>query len=801
MNAESLYAALERYIVAAGRDPAQASRHDWYEATAALVRSLVASRWVESRREQTAWHSKRVCYLSMEFLLGRLLRDSLRNLGILDVCCAALAKAGHSLEDVEAEEADPGLGSGGLGRLAACLMDSLATVGIPAYGYGMRFELGLFSQMIRDGWQHEQPDRWLSRDYAWEFDRPELTYRITSGARDGASDVLAHAFDIPVLGYASDCVNTLRLWWSEAANDFDSTRFQDGDHIGALSQRVDGRNLTRVLYPNDGNDAGRRLRFRQEHFFVSASVQDILAQYCASHGSLDQLPEKVAIQINDTHPALVIPELMRLLVDCHGLPWERAWDITRNTVTYTNHTLMPEALETWPVHFFESMLPRHLDIIYRINHDFLSDVRQRHPGDSELARRLSLVGEHGERHVRMAHLSFVGSRRINGVSEVHTDLMRRTLFADLLRAQPGKVVNVTNGVTPRRWLADTNPNLAALITSRIGNGWMTDAEELQKLVPHADDPEFRRMFRAIKATNKRRLAQHVATRCGVSVSSDSLFDVHVKRIHEYKRQLLKLLHGVALYDRIRRGHGAGQLPRTVLFAGKAAPGYAMAKLIIKLINDVADKVNRDPAVGDLLKVVFLPNYGVSEAQIIIPAADLSEQISLAGTEASGTGNMKFALNGALTIGTMDGANIEIAGAVGPENFFAFGMTVEEIETLRAAGYSPRHVYSNNEELRHAIDLIADGFFSPEEPRRFAAIVDSLLGHDPYCLLADFGFYIARQAEVERAYRDIESWSRRAILNVARIGYLSSDRAIRDYARQVWECMPSHRATQMSLVGA
>jgi starch phosphorylase len=784
-----VYAGLERCLLATtGKAPDKATGRDWFLATAMLAREMLAPQWAASRQIQDAWHTKRVYYLSMEFLLGRLLADALRNLGIYEACRAALARTGHRIEDIEDEEVDQGLGNGGLGRLAACLMDSLATLGIAAYGYGIRFEYGLFAQSIHEGWQVEKPDLWLRHGNPWEFPRTDLVYRVPFGRNHegaGRDDVYAVAHDLPISGFGSGCVNTLRLWSAKPRQEFDTSRFNEGDHLRAFENRTDTENLTRVLYPDDSTEAGRRLRLKQEHFFVSASMQDILVQYCAAHDSFDQLPEKVSIQINDTHPALVVAELMRLLVDVHDVDWDKAWDLTRRTVSYTNHTLMPEALETWPVRFFEDLLPRHLDIIYRLNLEFLQDVERRHPGDGALLQRLSLIDDHGDRRVRMAHLAFVGSHTINGVSAVHTELMKKTVFADFHRLFPNKIVNVTNGVTPRRWLGTGNPALAALISSRIGPSWQGDLDQLERLAEHADDPEFRAQFRAIKYDNKRRLAAHAQKRLGITPSVESLFDIHVKRIHEYKRQLLKLLHVITLYNRIREGRAAQTLPRTVVFAGKAAPGYAMAKLIVKLMHDVANRINHDPAVGDRLKLLFLPNYGVSEAQIIIPAAELSEQISMAGTEASGTSNMKFALNGALTVGTLDGANIEISQAVGLENFFAFGLTVDGIDRLMAQGYDPRVVYEHNGELRKALDMIADGFFSADEPARFKPIVDSLLYSDRFLVLADYEAYASCQSGIEVLYRNRDAWTRHAILNVARIGRLSSDRAIREYATTIW----------------
>jgi starch phosphorylase len=799
---------LERYLLqATGIEPESAEPQHWLYATAALARSLVLDKWADARRRKEKQGAKEVCYLSMEFLIGRLLMDTLRSLGIHEVCSESLAEAGCSIEEVAELEADAGLGNGGLGRLAACLLDSTAAVGIPAYGYGIRYEFGMFSQRIDEGWQNEEAEHWLRFGGPWEFPRPDLTYpvkfygqvvreTIDGVIRDrwtGTNDVLATAFDVPVPGYRSDTVNTLRLWSARAPRELDLRRFNEGDHLGAVGDKAHWESLTRVLYPHDGTPAGRELRFKQEYFFVSASLQDILARLKRQKRSLRELPSLIALQINDTHPAMAVPELLRLLMDDHGLAWEEAWDLTRRTISYTNHTLMPEALETWPLHFFETLLPRHLQIIYRINDLFLKDVAACHPHDGDLLRRVSLIDEHGERRVRMANLAFIGSHHVNGVSKIHTSLMRQTVFADLDRLLPGKIVNVTNGVAPRRWLAQVNPELSRLTTSRIGDGWMSDLDQLEGLAAFAADAEFQNAFRAAKLESKRQLAVSIQENVGVQVAPAAMFDVQIKRIHEYKRQLLKLLHAVVLYNRIRRDPQAGHSQRAIIFAGKAASGYAMAKLIIKLINDVAKTVNSDPLVGDRLKLLFLPNYGVSLAERIIPAADLSEQISTAGTEASGTGNMKMALNGALTVGTLDGANIEIRDAVGPENFFAFGLTTTGVADLKAAGYDPIAYIRQNPELQLALDMIGNGFFSRDHRSLFQPVIQSLTtGGDHYYLMADFAPYLAIQSEIEALYADKAEWTRRAILNVARTGQFSSDRAIGDYSRDIWATKPVGR---------
>jgi glycogen phosphorylase len=795
---------LEKHLLhVTGLDPDGSEPRHWLYATAALARDLIVEQWAETRRRKEQQGAKEVCYFSMEFLIGRLLTDTLRNLGIYDLCREALAEAGVSLETVAEEEVDAALGNGGLGRLAACLLESTATTGIPAYGYGIRYEFGMFAQRIEGGWQHEEPDVWLRLGAPWEFPRPDLTYpvrfygRVSDSNGDGAggdpwldaSHVLATAFDVPVPGFGSGIVNTLRLWSARAPRELDLRRFNEGDHLGAVGDKIHWESLTRVLYPHDGTAAGRELRFKQEYFFVSASLQDMLARLKRQKRSFDELPRFAAVQINDTHPALAVAELMRLLVDVHGFDWDRAWMLTQRVIAYTNHTLMPEALETWPLGYFETMLPRHLQIIYRINDDMLKKVGARHNGDLELLRRVSFIDEHGERRVRMANLAFVGSHRVNGVSKLHSGLMQETVFADLNRLFPGRIVNVTNGVAPRRWLHDSNPALSQLVSSQIGTGWIRDLSQLERLAPRAGDAAFREQFWQAKRANKVRLAAFVQVHCGIRIDPDSLFDVQIKRIHEYKRQLLKLLHVVAAYNRIRSRPGAASLPRTVIFAGKAAPGYAMAKLIIKLINDVAKVVNDDPLVGDRLKVVFLPNYNVSLAERIIPAADLSEQISTAGMEASGTGNMKLALNGALTIGTLDGANIEIRDAVGEENFFTFGLTSAEVARLKADGYGPLDHGRRCPELMQALDLIGSGVFSPGEPALYEPITKSLTTTDHFLVMADFAAYVAAQAEVEALYTDRDEWTRRAILNVARMGPFSSDRAVDDYARTIWMAGP------------
>jgi starch phosphorylase len=807
MSAEPL--SLARYVRSlTGRAPQAARPEDWLAAIAAALREHVMTQWAGGGRQLRPAGGKRVYYLSMEFLPGRVLLHALMNLGLTDSCRRSLAEHGVDLDEIAELEVEPALGNGGLGRLAACLLDSMANLGLSACGYGIRYGCGLFSQQIEDGWQVERPDIWLDTGNSWELPRRDVLYRVRfggrvaerSGAGPGRRDwvdteeVLATAYDLPVPGFRSQRLSNLRLWAPRAAHEFDLKSFNDGDHGAAFSRKNAIESLSQVLYPGDATLSGRELRFKQEFFFVSASIQDILRRFRRRHDVFDGLPDEIAIQINDTHPSLAIAELMRLLVDDHGCDWDRAWHITRHCFAYTNHTLMPEALEVWPVRFFETLLPRHLQIIYDINDWHLRRAAARRPGDGALLRRVSLVNEDGERAIRMAHLAVVGSHKVNGVSKMHTSLMRQTIFADLHELDPGKIVNVTNGITFRRWLHQANPDLTRLIIARIGEQWLTAPETLAKLAPHAEDPALRAAFRSVKRDRKRRLAELIARECNIAVDVDSLFDVQVKRIHEYKRQLLNLLHVVALYRRLRDGRAPGAVPRTVIFAGKAAPGYAMAKLTVKLIHDVAKVVNGDPAMAGRLKLVFIPDYGVGKAQKIIPAADLSEQISTAGYEASGTGNMKLALNGALTIGTLDGANIEIRDAVGEENFFVFGADAADVARLRAGRYDPAAFYHGDPELKGAVDLIASGHFSPAQPDLFKPVVDALLHSDPYLVLADFSSYRRCQERVEALYRDSEEWSRRAILNVARVGEFSSDRAVEQYMALVWNMdPPPHRA--------
>ena len=794
-------ALVNRLIYSIGKDPLDTQERDWFLALAHVVRDQLTAKWMESMRNYYLQDAKRVYYLSMEFLIGRSLDNALLNLGCREEFARAAENLGLRLEDLGQHEEEAALGNGGLGRLAACFLDSLATLHLPGFGYGIRYDYGIFSQAIENGWQVEHPDTWLRYGNPWEFARPELLYRVrfeggTEEYRDDrgrarhrwtdTQDVMAMAYDLPVPGYGGGTVNNLRLWSAKATRDFDLRYFNEGNYIKAVEEKTRSENLSKVLYPDDTTQMGRELRLKQEYFFVSASLEDILAHFSIDPRPFDELPNEVAIQLNDTHPAIAIPELMRVLVDDHGLDWDRAFGITVRTFAYTNHTLLPEALETWPVRLFERLLPRHLQIIYEINQRFLAEMSRRFPGDMDMLRRVSLIDENDGKRVRMSHLAIVGSHKVNGVAKLHTELMTSTIFRDFARIFPDRFVNITNGITPRRWLNQANRPLSELVTETVGSGWVADLSRLEELVPWAEDAEFRRRFRAAKLANKRRLAERIGKWTGIAIDPESLLDVQIKRIHEYKRQLLNVLHVVTRYNRLRDNPAAPWVPRTVIFGGKAAPGYRAAKLIVKLINDVAAVVNRDPAAQGRLRVVFVPDYNVSRAMELIPAVELSEQISTAGTEASGTGNMKMALNGALTIGTLDGANIEIREEVGPDNIFIFGLTAGELQALRQRGYNPWDCYHADAELQRALNMIASGEFSPDEPNRFRPLVDFLLaGGDRYAVLADYASYVACQETVDTLYGDEEAWTRKAILNVARSGRFSSDRAIREYARLIW----------------
>ncbi|HEY4158330.1 MAG TPA: glycogen/starch/alpha-glucan phosphorylase [Polyangiaceae bacterium] len=784
-----------------GKHPNAATRLDHFVSTARLARDRMFDRWTRTWHRRERQQPKIVYYLSMEYLLGRLLEDGLVNLGVLEETREALASLGIDLEQVLEQEPDAGLGNGGLGRLAACFLDSMATLGIAGMGYGLRYDYGIFRQDIVGGMQQESPDQWLQYGSPWEIARPERMYKVAFGGRviqyTGSSgrlvhewvdtqDVQAMAYDIPVPGYKNLVVNTLRLWSAKATRDFDITWFNRGDYIKSVEEKSSTENISRVLYPNDQQPAGKELRLKQEYFLVSATLQDVLGRHVRYHADLYNLHEQAIFQMNDTHPALAVAELMRLLVDVHAMPWDHAWSLVKRCCAYTNHTILPEALERWPVWLMERVLPRHLQIIYEINAAFLQDAKKRFPGDDERLRRMSIIEEGGEKRVRMANLAVIGSTRVNGVSALHSHLLREHLFHDFYELEGAKFCNQTNGVTPRRWLLKCNPKLAALITNRIGIGWETNLDQLERLAPFASDPEFQTEWQVIKQGNKERLASALRRRYQIELDPTHLIDAQVKRIHEYKRQLLNVLHIVSLYLSYRTKAPFDVTPRTFLFAGKAAPGYDMAKRIIHLINSVAAAINADVNVRQHLRVLFVPNYSVSLAEVIIPASDVSEQISTAGTEASGTGNMKFAMNGALTVGTLDGANIEIKDAVGEANMFLFGLTAEQVASSRETGYDPQQLYYAEPLLRGALDAVSSGMFSPDEPGRFKPVVDSLLyGGDPYMVLADFLSYVHCQRSVEAAYHDQAGWTRRAILNVAHMGTFSSDRTISSYARDIW----------------
>lgn len=791
-----------KLMYAVGKDPVAASQDDWLAATALAVRDQLVERWMATTRASYAQDVKRVYYLSMEFLIGRTFTNALLAVDLYDTVKAALADFDIDVSALAEREPDAALGNGGLGRLAACFLDSMATLGVPGMGYGIRYEYGMFRQRIIDGQQVETPDYWLTRGNPWEFQRPEVKYRVRFGGHVegrqaygtakwvGTHDVLAIAYDTIIPGYGTQATNTLRLWSARATEEIDLSAFNRGNYFEAVETKNHSENVSRVLYPDDSTLSGKELRLHQEYFFCSASVQDLVRRYLRTHTGFDQLHEKVSIHLNDTHPVLAVPELMRLLVDEYDVGWDDAWAQTQKVFSYTNHTLMHEALETWPVEMLGRVLPRHLQIIFDINARFLGEVAAQVGQDTDLMRRLSLVDESGERRVRMAYLAVLASHSVNGVSALHSELMKQSIFADFARLFPERFNNKTNGVTPRRWLAQANPPLAALLDKRIGRGWRRDLSQLEALKPMAEQPTFVRAFRHAKRENKLRLANWIEQHMGVVVDTDAMFDVQVKRIHEYKRQLLNVLHVVTRYHRILDDPHGHHVPRVVIFAGKAASAYFTAKQVIRLINDVAAVINADERVGKLLKVVFLPNYSVSLAEIIMPAADLSEQISTAGTEASGTGNMKFGINGALTIGTLDGANVEMKENVGDDNIFIFGNTTPQVAEIRAKGYRPREFYEGDAELKRTLDAIQSGAFSPGEPGRYQGLFDTLVNWgDHYLLLADYAAYVAKQAEVDALYRDADAWARKAILNVAGMGVFSSDRTIAEYAHDIWRTRP------------
>ncbi len=788
-----------------GKRPEKASDLDKYQALALSIRDMMMQRWIATKDEYEDRNPRTVYYISLEFLMGRTLGNAMINLDLYDAACDALKELGLSVDALRDEEVDAGLGNGGLGRLAACFLDSMATMELPSYGYGIRYDYGIFKQIIQNGYQVEEPDNWLSRGNPWELRRPELARVIHFGGRVtrhpddknpyrrkwvDTQDVLAMPYDTPIPGYRNNTVNTLRLWSAESLYGFNLTKFNQGDYISANLESAMDKNITRVLYPNDNNYEGKELRLKQQYFLVSATLQDIISRMKFYGADLHQLSRDAVIQLNDTHPALAIPELMRLLIDVENFSWDEAWEITTHTFNYTNHTLMSEALEKWSTSLLGNLLPRHLEIIYEINFRFLRNVSTRYIGDNDRLARMSLIQETPEKMVRMAYMCVAASEHVNGVAALHTELLKQGLFRDFHDFFPEKFVNVTNGITPRRWLKKANPLLSGLIDRKIGPGWVKNLDDLEKLTAFADDKKFLKEVANAKRENKLRLAACIEAETGIKVNPDSIFDVQVKRLHEYKRQLLNILHAITLYLRIKDNPSAPFTPRTILFGAKSAPGYYMAKLIIKLINAVADVINQDPEIGDKLKVIFLPNYRVSLAEKIIPAADLSEQISLAGTEASGTSNMKFALNGALTIGTLDGANIEIRDAVGSDNLFIFGMNVEEVNELRAKGYKPWDFIHRNPLLERALGLIRDNFFSPGERDLFRPILDNL-DMDPYMCCADFESYAAVQDEIAELYRDQDEWQKKCLINTARMGTFSSDRSIREYAEKIWKITPLH----------
>ena len=795
------HAFLDNLFFMQGKFPALASKMDYYMALAFTVRDRLLHRWISTAAAYTKLGSRTVCYLSAEFLMGPHLGNNLVNLGIYDRIKEVINELGLNFDELLAQEDEPGLGNGGLGRLAACFIDSLAALEIPALGYGIRYEFGIFEQSIVDGWQVEKTDKWLRFGNPWEIARPEWAQEVKLGGHTETYKdefdrlrvrwipeklVNGIPYDTPILGYHNNTANTLRLWKSEAPESFDFAVFNRGDYYGAVNQKVTSENISKVLYPNDEQVRGKELRLEQQYFFVSCSLKDMLRILDTQKIPLSRFHEKFAVQLNDTHPAIAVAELMRLLLDEHVLPWDDAWEITQRTFSYTNHTLLPEALEQWPLSLFERVLPRHLQIIYEINVRFLDEVRIKFMGDEARLARLSLINEQGERYVRMAHLACAGAHAINGVAALHSELLKQDVLEDFYALWPEKFSNKTNGVTPRRWMVLANQPLTKLISDAIGTGWVKNLDELKKLEPLAEDASFRKSWWDIKRGNKEEFSRFISQRTGVVIDPASMFDVQVKRIHEYKRQHLNVLHIIALYKKLKDNPQLQVPPRTFIFGGKAAPGYHVAKLIIKLINSIGDVINRDPHIRDQIKIVFVPNFNVTNGQRIYPAADLSEQISTAGKEASGTGNMKFSMNGALTIGTLDGANVEIRDEVGAENFFLFGLSTEQVYALKAKGYVPRDYLEANEELQDVINLLRSGFFSRGDTELFRGLVDGLVYHDPYLLFADFGSYVECQQQVSTAYGDRQHWTRMSILNSARTGKFSSDRSIREYCDDIWK---------------
>lgn len=785
-------AILDNLHLMEGRVPATATLNEWYLAIAYAIRDRIFEHWMNTIEHYISETKKVICYFSAEFLIGPQLLSNIINLGIVDEVKEALKNLGLDFDMIISQEQEPGLGNGGLGRLAACFIDSLASLEMLAVGYGIRYEYGIFRQIIKDGRQVEKADNWLHLGNPWEVVHPEISFDVSFGGfvNNGVwkpqQIIRGVACDTPAIGYKVNTVNLLRLWKSEATEAFNLQAFNTGSYWGAVEEKINSENLTKVLYPNDEAIAGKELRLKQQYFFVSCSLQDMIRVHFLRKNELTTFHKHFAVQLNDTHPSIAIPELMRLLIDQYKMDWDLAWDITQQTFSYTNHTILPEALETWPLSLFQALLPRHMQIIFEINQRFLNKIRETHSVNEDFIRRISIIDEFGEKYVRMANLACVGSHAINGVAELHSELIKKSILKDFFHIFPEKFYNITNGVTPRRWLLLANPHLAKKITSIIGDKWICNMEtEIQKIEPLANDPEFKKAWMQIKKANKEHLKKLIFEKTGIIIDTNSLFDIQVKRIHEYKRQLLNVLYIISRYLKIIKNPEAHYVPRTVIFGGKAAPGYIIAKLIIKLINSVAEVVNNDPLVAGRLKIVFFPNFNVKNGHSIYPAADLSEQISTAGKEASGTGNMKFSMNGALTIGTLDGANVEIMKAVGKENFFLFGLTVEEVAQLDLEGYNPRHYFENNETLREVINLINDGFFSKDQPDLFKPIVNSLLSQDRYKLLIDFSSYEECQTLVDQAYSNQDEWIRKSILNAARVGGFSSDRAIREYARKIW----------------
>lgn len=786
------------------RDRITATGEDAYFALSLAIRDRLVRKWLRTQHEYNVSDVKRVYYLSMEYMMGRLLGNALINMDFYDECYEILKEDGYSLEEIREFEHDMGLGNGGLGRLAACYLDSMATLELPAFGYGIRYEYGIFDQVVENGFQVEYPDNWLQSGNPWDIMRRDLQYNVKFYGKskrtqnpDGTykfewietEDVLALAYDIPVPGFKNNTVNNLRLWQAKAGKDFSFKDFNAGNYVAAVSSKTDSETISKVLYPNDSYVEGKFLRLKQQYFFVSATLQDIIRKYKINHDSFEKFADKNLIQLNDTHPVIAIPELMRVLIDKENLPWEKAWKITTQTFAYTNHTVVPEALEEWSLPLFEELLPRHAQIVFEINRRFVEYLKKNYTTDEKILSKLSIINEKNGKSVRMANLAIVGSSAVNGVAALHTEILKTRIFSHFHKIYPGKFLNVTNGITPRRWLKAANPFLSKIISEKIGDGWMKNLDELRSLEEHLANKDFSESWKSAKWLNKKLLINYIEGENGVNINPDSIFDVQIKRFHEYKRQLLNILHVITLYNRIKDNPSIDIVPRTIIFGGKAAPAYFMAKLIIKLINSVAATVNNDPDVGDKMKIVFIRNYSVTLAEKIIPASDLSEQISMAGLEASGTGNMKFTLNGALTIGTMDGANIEIREEVGDDNIFIFGLLADEVIKLKSDGYSPKEYYEKNENLKRVVDMISTDFFNKKEPGIFKPIIDGLMNQDYYCLFADYQSYIDTQDKVSSLYKNIDEWTKKSILNVARAGKFSSDRSMKDYAEKIWKVKP------------